>query len=75
MIDPVLIAAAKAEIEKCKLSDEDKKLQAKYPRHTLEDARIIDATPLCTGVPGNRNAFDLIRLQETANFHINTDHT
>ena len=75
MIDPTLIAAAKAEIAKCQLSDEDKALQRKYPRHTLEEARLIDSTPLCTGVPGNRSAFDLIRLQETANFHIPHNHT
>jgi len=50
MIDPELIAAAKAEIAEMKkqsaiaqLSPEDRELMKKYPRHTLAAARLIDS--------------------------------
>jgi hypothetical protein len=82
MIDPELIAAAKAEIAELKnqsalaqLSDEDRELMRKYPKHTLAAARLIDSTPAPRGLTGCRSAFYLIRLQETSNFHISADHT
>jgi hypothetical protein len=82
MIDPELVAAAKTEMERlkkqaaiAKLSPEDQELMKRYPRHTLAAARMIDSTPLQRCVPGMRDAFYLIRKQETANFHITDDHT
>jgi len=82
MIDPELIAAAKAEIAKlqkeaaiAQLSPEDQALMKKYPRHTLAAARLIDATPLQPCVPGMRDPFYLIRKQETHNLHITKNHT
>jgi len=81
-LSPEEIAKAKAELAKMhhqaylnSLSPADRELLRKYPKHTLEAARMIDATPLTPCVCGCRSAFDLIRLQETGNFHINGDHT
>ena len=82
MIDPQLVAAAKAEMAKLKkaeaiaqLSPEDQELIRKYPRHTLAAARLIDSTPSPRGLTGCRCAFDLIQLQERSNFHITDAHT
>ena len=54
MIDPELIAAAKAEIAElqkqsalAQLSTEDLELMKKYPKHTLAAARLINSTPVC----------------------------
>lgn len=54
MIDPELIAAAKAQLAKLRTAEiirglppEDQQLLKKYPKHTLAAARLIDATPLC----------------------------
>jgi len=82
-LSPEEIAKAKAELAKMhhqsyldKLPEADRELLKKYPKHTLEAARMIDATPLTPCVCGCRSAFDLIRLQETGNqFHISGDHT
>jgi len=54
MIDPDLIAAAKAQLAKhnidrltASLPLADRELLKKYPKHTLAAARLIDSTPLC----------------------------
>jgi len=57
------------------LSEADRKLIKKYPRHTLEAARLIDSTPLASGIPGNRDSFYLIREQETNGLQIKESHT
>lgn len=57
------------------LSEADRELIKKYPRHTLEAARLIDSTPLASGIPGNRDSFYLIREQETNCLHIKESHT
>lgn len=57
------------------LSAEDRELVRKYPRHTLEAARLIEATPCRNGIPGNRDSHYLIRKQETHCLQINGDHT
>ena len=79
MIDPKLIAKAKAELEKIKreegLSPADKELLRRYPKHTLEAARLIDSTQSACGIPGCRCAFDLIRLQEVEGYKITDEHT
>jgi len=82
-LSPEEIAKAKEELKKMNhesylrsLSEADRELLRKYPKHTLEAARMIDNTQLAPCVCGCRNAFDLIRLQETGNqFHISGDHT
>ena len=81
-LSPEELAEAKAAIDKLRrenlissMSKEDQELMRKYPKHTLEAARMIDATPLTPCVCGCRSAFDIIRLQETGNFHISGDHT
>jgi hypothetical protein len=75
MIDPDLIAAAKAELAKLHLSPEDRKLLKKYPKHTLAAARLIDSTPLCRATLlhdqiGHEPGDDFNRLQWTANGEI-----
>ncbi len=54
MIDPDLIAAAKAQLAKHQtamltrnLPLADRELLKKYPKHTLAAARLIDSTPIC----------------------------
>jgi hypothetical protein len=63
------------------LSESDKELLAKYPRHTLEEAREIDATR--SPIPlrhsdqdlGFVSGFELLRKQESNNLQITGDHT
>ena len=43
MIDKKLIEAAKLELKRLKMSPADCELSKKYPKHTLEAARMIDA--------------------------------
>ena len=84
-LTPEEIATAKAELAKMRqspsLSEEDKLLMAKYPRHTLEQAREINSTQ--PSVPrqhpgqdlGFVSGFDRIVAQERGNFHLGGDHT
>ena len=56
-------------------------LAGKYPRHTLEQAREIDATG--PTVPNQHDGqslgfisgFELLRHQERGNYHLSGDHT
>ena len=57
------------------LSASDRELMARYPRHTLAAARLIDNAPLEHGIPGNRDSFYLIRKQETDGITIGGSHT
>lgn len=60
---------------------EEHDLAKKYPRHTLEQAREIDATG--PTVPkqhegqslGFISGFELLRHQERGNYHLSGDHT
>lgn len=85
-ITPEEIAAAKRALAKMRppttgLSPENVALMKKYPRHTLEQAREIDAA--LPEVPPNHpgqelgytSGFEKIIAQERGNFHLSGDHT
>ena len=63
------------------LSDDDRHLLRKYPKHTLDQAREIEATG--PQVPkqhegqslGFISGFELLRHQERGNYHLSGDHT
>ena len=79
MLTPEELAAAKRAIAKGRpplegLSEADKRLLKKYPRHSLEQAREIDGTPL-QNIPGFSSGFEKIRAQERGYFHLSGDHT
>jgi predicted RNA-binding Zn-ribbon protein involved in translation (DUF1610 family) len=59
---------------KLKLSEADRVLLTRYPRHTLAQAREIDsARPyMCEGIT---SGFEKIIAQERGNFHLSGDHT
>lgn len=63
------------------LSPEDRLLLRKYPKHTLEQAREIDATgPQLPKDPriqplGYISGFEQLRHQERGNYHLGGDHT
>lgn len=83
----------KDEIEKAKLalskmrppmdglSNEDKFLLEKYPRHTLEQAREIDGTTISLPLShpgqdlGYTSGFDKLMAQERGDFHLSGNHT
>jgi hypothetical protein len=76
-LTPEEIAEAKRQLAKMKpqLSEADKRLMKKYPRHTLEQAREIDVTqPPCAAL-GFTSGFEKIIAQERGNFHLSGDHT
>ena len=57
------------------MTKEDAVLLAKYPRHSLAQAREIEGTD-CRFSGGSRDSFGLIRLQETGNaMHLGGNHT
>ena len=58
MIDPKLLAAAKADMARLQMDEltrdmtpADRLLCMKYPKHTLAAARLIDSAPCCGSVP------------------------
>jgi len=63
------------------LSEDDRELLRKYPKHTLEEAREIEATG--PTVPKQHQGqdlgfvagFDKILGQERGNYHLSGDHT
>lgn len=63
------------------LSDADRELLRKYPKHSLEEAREIEATG--PTVPkqhdgqslGFISGFEQLRHQERGNYHLSGDHT
>jgi hypothetical protein len=63
------------------LSEADRHLLRKYPKHTLEQAREIEATgPQMPSDPklqdlGFVSGFDKILGQERGNYHLSGDHT
>lgn len=63
------------------LSPEDRELLRKYPKHTLEQAREIDATgPQLPKDHGGQSlgyisGFEQLRHQERGNYHLGGDHT
>lgn len=63
------------------LSESDRSLLRKYPKHTLEQAREIEATgPQMPkdhkGQPlGYISGFEQLRHQERGNYHLSGDHT
>jgi hypothetical protein len=61
------------------LSEQDRELLKKYPRHTLAAARYIDSAPGPRWTPGQDpgyvSGFDKIVAQERGNFHLGGDHT
>ena len=76
-LTPEELSAAKRQLAKmnANLTDEDRELMKKYPRHTLEQAREIDATqPPCAAL-GFTSGFQKIIAQERGNFHLSGDHT
>ena len=63
------------------LSEADRHLLRKYPKHTLEQAREIDAVgqrlpsdPRLQDI-GFVSGFELIVAQERGNYHLSCDHT
>lgn len=72
-LTPEELAEAKAQIERMKatksgamlsgLSPEDAALAKKYPRHTLEQAREIEATPRAPMI-GISSGFEFLEWQE-----------
>jgi len=63
------------------LSEEDRGLLKKYPKHSIEQAREIEATlpPVPKQHPdqdlGFVSGFDRLIAQERGNFHLSGDHT
>jgi hypothetical protein len=76
-LTPEEIAEAKRQLAKLNptLSMEDQLLMKKYPRHTLAEAREIDATPPPCAALGFTSGFEKIVAQERGNFHLSGDHT
>jgi hypothetical protein len=76
-LTPEEIAEAKRQLAKLNptLSMEDQLLMKKYPRHTLAEAREIDATPPPCAALGFKSGFEKIIAQERGNFHLSGDHT
>ena len=82
-LTPEEIAEAKRQLAKLKptITEADKLLMKKYPRHTLEQAREIDSA--LPSVPLNHpgqdlgfvSGFERIVAQERGNFHLSGDHT
>ena len=82
-LTPEEIAEANRQLAKLKptMTEADKLLMKKYPRHTLEQAREIDSA--LPSVPLNHpgqdlgfvSGFEKIIAQERGNFHLSGDHT
>lgn len=84
-LSPEELAAAKRALKRMRghreLSAEDVRLMTEYPKHTLEEAREIDAatSPVPIQHPGQDlghvSGFDRIIAQERGNFHLGGNHT
>ena len=84
-LTPQELEAAKRALHRIRaprnLTPDDIALMAKYPKHTLEQAREIDqaTSPVPIQHPGQDlghvSGFDRIVAQERGNFHLSGDHT